>query len=87
NVYAEPGVNTEAQNETFKEYFNQADNVVSDPGIEITATSYQVIPTGNVYDNLAQYPDWFQNVNYKGAFGSNNWAKEWTLLGQEGFIE
>ena len=87
NVYAEPGVNTEVQNETFKEYFNQADNVVSDPGIEITATSYQVIPTGNVYDNLAQYPDWFQNVNYKGAFGSNNWAKEWTLLGQEGFIE
>lgn len=87
NVYSTAGVDNSIQNQIFKAYFSQALNVVADPGIIITDESYMLLPTMNVFDNLAPYPDpWFSNVNYKGAFGQVNWLKNWTLLDQSGFI-
>lgn len=88
NVYAESGVNVDTQNDLFKSYFGEAENTVSDPGIEITENTYYILPTGNITDNLSPVPDtWFSNVEYKGAFLYDNWARNWTLLHQSGWIE
>ncbi len=40
------------------------------------------------YSLLAQYPhdDFFDHVNYKGAFGSTNWLKGWTALDHYGYL-
>ncbi|MEZ5083545.1 MAG: hypothetical protein R2750_08855 [Bacteroidales bacterium] len=87
-VYAESGVNVDTQNDLFKSYFGEAENTVSDPGIEITENTYYILPTGNITDNLSPVPDtWFSNVEYKGAFLYDNWARNWTLLHQSGWIE
>lgn len=44
---------------------------------------------GAVYSNMAAYPDgdqFFERVNYKGAFGSTNWLKGWTALDHYGYL-
>jgi hypothetical protein len=88
NVYAESGVNTENQNAIFKNYFIEAENTVSDPGIEIEPELIRILPTGNITDNLHPEPDtWFKDVDYKGAFLYDNWARNWTLIHQSGWIE
>jgi len=88
NVYAESGVNIDNQNEIFKGYFSEADNTVSDPGIEIEPELIYILPTGNITDNLDSEPDsWFKDVDYKGAFLYDNWARNWTLIHQAGWIE
>lgn len=56
-------------------YFN-AHNDVADPGI----TKANPVPANAQTTNLATPSDnWFESVQYKGAFGSENWAKGWTL--------
>lgn len=86
-VYAESGINITQQNQVFKTYFSDAMNVVSDPGIPVTADSFWPIPSGNVSENLAPVPDsWFTEVSYKGAFGTVNWTNGWTLLSQSGIL-
>ncbi len=61
--------------EAFAAHFESANNIVSDPGI----SSSNPVPSNPQTDNLAPYDDgWFDQVNYKGAFGSTNWAEGWT---------
>jgi len=86
-VVAESGIDVSEQNAVFQEYFTTAKNIISDPGIKYEDGSYNIIPFGDVFTNLAPYPSaWFDNVNYKGAFGNYNWADSWTLLSQSGYI-
>ncbi len=88
NVYASEGVDVSNQNSIFKSYFNSAKNKVADPGIQYSDDSLYPIPEGNVFDNLADYPDaWFEQVGYKGAFYTYNWASGWTLLSQSGYLQ
>ncbi|MEE4197237.1 MAG: hypothetical protein V2I54_06305 [Bacteroidales bacterium] len=71
-------------------YFEQANNLMTDPQIEITETEYHLIPQGEVSGNLASYPEsWFEEVNYKGAFdpAGDDWINGWTLLSQSGKIK
>ena len=45
--------------------------------------------SGPAYQNLAGYPagdDFYEKVNYKGAFGSTNWLKGWTALDHYGYL-
>ncbi|MCD4663937.1 MAG: hypothetical protein K8R68_01625 [Bacteroidales bacterium] len=61
--------------QAFAAYFNDAGNSVTDPGVSID----NPVPSNPVTDNLAPYNDvWFDEVSYKGAFGSDNWAAGWT---------
>jgi len=86
-VVAESGIDVSEQNAVFQEYFSTAKNIIFDPGIKYEDGSYNIIPFGDVFTNLAPYPSaWFDNVNYKGAFGNYNWADGWTLLSQSGYI-
>jgi len=60
---------------TLASYFSTANNTVADPGISAT----NPVPTNAQTSNLATYPaTFFENVAYKGAFGSTNWASGWT---------
>jgi len=46
------------------------------------------VADGVCYQDLADIPenDFFEQVNYKGAFGSSNWMKGWTALDEYGFF-
>jgi hypothetical protein len=73
-------------------YLNNAanNNTIEDPmltGISRTLGAKVLDPCpqadGAAYQNLADYPaddDFFERINYKGAFGSTNWLKGWTAL-------
>ncbi|OQX81736.1 MAG: hypothetical protein B6D61_00285 [Bacteroidetes bacterium 4484_249] len=61
--------------QAFAAYFEDAANTVANPGI----SKDNPVPSNAQTDNLAPYNDnWFEAVNYKGAFGSENWAEGWT---------
>ena len=61
--------------QVFAAYFDAAHNSVADPGV----SAADPVPLNPQTDNLAPYNDaWFEQVNYKGAFGSTNWAEGWT---------
>jgi len=75
----------------FTASFAANNNVVADPGIsyEFELGGYQLVPTqGPVFDAAAPVDDWFDNVNYKGAFEPNttSWLSGWTLLDQSGYL-
>jgi len=62
----------------FANYFSTANNSVANAGVSIT----NLIPTSAQTTNLAALPtsdSFFTSVNYKGAFGTTNWAS-WTLF-------
>lgn len=57
-----------------------------DPGIS-AEDGYSLLPPSTEFENMAPYSsDWFEEVTYKGAFGSNNWIEGWTLLYASGLI-
>ena len=59
----------------FTAHFDDVGNIVANPGI----SKDNPVPSNAQTDNLAPYDDsWFDAVNYKGAFGSENWAAGWT---------
>ena len=61
-------------NSNLANYFS-AHNEVADPGI----SKSNPVPTNPQTTNLAPYPgNFFESVNYKGAFGTTNWAQGWT---------
>jgi len=71
-------------------------NVIQDPqlaSISRTLGGESLDPRpaadGLAYQDLADYPandDFYEHVNYKGAFGSTNWLKGWTALDHYGFL-
>ena len=66
-----------------KTYFETAGNEITDPGFILDGLTFNVIPSKNVSENMAEYPIdmWFKNVDYKGAFGPDeNWALGWSLF-------
>ncbi|MCD4736264.1 MAG: hypothetical protein K8R53_09490 [Bacteroidales bacterium] len=88
NVYAIAGVDVSQQNSEFKSYFLSAGNFVDDPGLLQEDLVFFVIPQNNIHHDLQPLPDdWFTNVSYRGAFGSYNWAENWTLVSSEGIIQ
>lgn len=71
---------TEMANE-WAAYFSSAQNEIGSPGIDLESGNY--IPNPKITGNLSDYPNsWFQRVNFKGAFGEDNWIEEWTLLAE-----
>lgn len=83
SVYSEDGTNVSDENRIFGEYFSLVNNVLKDPGIECSGNQLQLVPMDIIFTGLASYPaDWFDPVNFKGAFGTYNWAADWTLLSQ-----
>ena len=77
------------------DHFNNNSNELANPLLgNISRSTSQVlnpIPdvNGPAYQNLALSPSgsFFENVNYKGAFGDNNWAINWTAISSYGYME
>ncbi len=79
-------------------YLNNAvnANTIEDPafaGISRRHYGEGLNPTvtsgSNAYSNLAEYPagdEFYDKVNYKGAFGQTNWMKGWTALDHYGYL-
>lgn len=87
-VFSNQNIDISDQNTVMDNYFDQAQNSFFDPGLPVEDEFYQVIPLNNAGGLNAEYPDnWFDRVDYKGAFGHYNWANRWTLLSQAGYIE
>jgi hypothetical protein len=60
-------------------YFSIAENETGNPGIDPQSGNF--VPNPKISGNLSDYPSsWFQRVDFKGAFGEDNWIEGWTLL-------
>lgn len=59
--------------------FNTSNNEITDPKIDLSSGSY--VPEEKVKGDQLDYPlPWFQIVDFKGAFGEDDWIQGWTLL-------
>ena len=62
--------------------FNTSKNEIKDPLIDIGSGSF--VPEEKVKGDVLDYPlPWFQIVDFKGAFGEDDWIQGWTLLSAE----
>ena len=87
-IAAASGTDITSQSETFSAYFSLSLNMIQDPEIEITESTIDPIPRGDIHNQLAPYQDtWFENVQFKGAFYTYNWLLGWTLLNESGYIK
>ncbi len=79
SIFNLTGVFTTEQHNEWASYFNIAKNEVANPYINWADRSY--VPENKIQGDLYEYPlNWFQIVNFKGAFGESNWLEGWTLL-------
>lgn len=63
-------------------------NSIENPGIEADDMPFDLLPVNTVYSNLAEYPSsWYEDVSYKGAFGSRNWLQNWSLIWKRGIVK
>jgi hypothetical protein len=75
------GFSTQSMKNDWASYFNTSRNQVSDPKIDWKNKNY--IPLQKITGTPEPYPNtWFQAVDFKGAFGGENWIKGWSLLGK-----
>lgn len=79
SIFLLSGIYTPAQESELDGYFYSAQNEIADPGIDFSGNNF--VPEEKIKGQLASYPqDWFQVVDFKGAFGEDNWIDGWTLL-------
>lgn len=84
--YSDMGEDLSEQNLTLSDSLASWQTSYEDPGIS-AEDGYTLLPPGTEFENLAPYSNgWFEEVTYKGAFGSNNWIEGWTLLYESGYI-
>jgi hypothetical protein len=88
-VYTESsGIGLDEQNTKIREHFSRGKNSVEDPGLTYAGGTYRLVTGDYVFAGLAPYPDdWFDEVRYKGAFGTYNWASGWSLISQAGILQ
>jgi hypothetical protein len=87
SCYSELGEDVSEQNAILADSLEAWHTSYEDPGITAGEAGYRLLPPSTEFDKLAPYTsDWFEEVTYKGAFGSNNWIEGWTLLHESGFM-
>jgi hypothetical protein len=65
-------------------YFLLKNNTFEDVGVSIGVEKLNLLPSSTVFSNMAEYSSsWFEELSFKGAFGSNNWLEGWTYLWEE----
>jgi hypothetical protein len=70
-------------------YFTTAGNTVENPGVVITYSTdgtLNPVPSTPPAAGTAPSGAWFDNVTYKGAFGSTNWLAGWSGTDALGFF-
>ncbi len=82
SIFELTGVSSPTEESLWDNYFNDAGNEISDSKITWITNSY--VPENKIKGSLSDYPDpWFQIVDFKGAFGEDNWIEGWTSLAED----
>ncbi len=85
-TYSETGEQLESENEILADSASAWLTGFDDPGIG-SDNGFTLLPPTTEFENMAPYAsEWFENVTFKGAFGSNNWIEGWTLLYESGLV-
>ena len=86
-AYTDLGEDMSAQNQVMADSLDSWDNLYQDPGIS-AENGYFILPQTTVFEKMAKYDhSWYEEVTFKGAFGSKNWIEGWTLLYESGYIK
>ena len=73
------GIYSPTQLNAWQSHFQNGQNNIGDPQINHRQGNY--LPQQKLKGNLAPVPNnWFQNVDFRGAFGESYWIDGWTLL-------
>ncbi|MDB4581994.1 hypothetical protein N9164_02460 [Draconibacterium sp.] len=82
SIFKLSGVYTPEMQNEWAVTFNTSKNEINDPKIDLELGSY--MPEEKIKGDLLQFPlPWFQIVDFKGAFGEDDWIQGWTLLAEE----
>ena len=80
-IFKLSGLYTQEMQNEWVASFNTSKNEINDPKIDIGTGSY--LPEEKIKGELLEYPlPWFQIVDFKGAFGEDDWIQGWTLLSE-----
>ncbi len=72
----------ESMNYMWVSSFNTSKNKFLNPEIDLESGNY--IPKSKLKGEMMDYPlPWFQIVDFKGAFGEDNWIDGWTLIAED----
>lgn len=67
--------------------FGASNTFNEDPGVTFNGTTANVIPTGAATSGAsAPSAIWFDQVNYRGAFGTDNWLLGWSAAAEAGLF-
>jgi len=81
SIFEMAGIYSETERSEWADSFPAAGNTIADPHVDWAAGKY--LPAEKIKGNLRSFPStWFQQVDFKGAFGDSNWMEGWTLLSQ-----
>lgn len=79
SVFKLTGYSTETMKKEWIAAFESNQNQILDPKINLSGKNY--VPQKKITGMSSAYPDnWFQTVDFLGAFGEINWTEGWTLL-------
>lgn len=82
SIFTLNGVSTSELEAEWAAAFYSAENEITNPGIDTESGNF--VPEEKLKGELADYPEeWFQLVDFKGAFGEDNWIDGWTLLSEQ----
>jgi len=85
-AYSALGADLSAENEILSDSLIAWETSYEDPGIS-ALDGYSLLPPNTEFEDMAPYSNgWFEEVTFKGAFGSNNWIEGWTLLYESGYV-
>lgn len=75
------GIYTPEMENEWQASFNTSKNEIKDPKIDTESGNF--VPEEKVKGDMLDYPlPWFQIVDFKGAFGEDDWIQGWTLLAE-----
>ncbi|MFO8002040.1 MAG: hypothetical protein R6U46_12405 [Marinilabilia sp.] len=91
-VYSHNLVDVTAQDEIVSAHFSEGNNILKDPEIDYNPQfidQMDLRPSNNtgMGDTAILEDNWFEAVDYKGAFGKNNWLKNWSILDRRGYLK
>lgn len=86
-VFYLTGGYTEQEQAQWAAYFEGGNNRRQTSGVGMVGERFQVLPVSADWDSsFFEADEFFESVEFKGAFGSVNWAREWTLFDQLGLF-
>ncbi len=81
SIFKLTGLYTPEMENEWAAAFNTSKNEITDPKIDASNGSF--VPEEKIKGELLDYPlPWFQIVDFKGAFGEDDWISGWTRLSE-----